>query len=163
MPFIYVNHPGKIAIKAMQPLPAQGSLPAVESGRGWSGERLGMGLRLPLTDSWRWLGQWSLRRRPAAWRRSVAAAALLARQPAARHGPLVAGLAMGAEGEVARSAGTSGSAPRRHWPCRQRWRGQGAVMPCSASERSVRYHKRSLGGELDDGNEKNRIFFSPRL
>jgi hypothetical protein len=44
MPFIYVNHPRKIAIKAMQPLLAQGSLPAVESGRGWSGERLGMGL-----------------------------------------------------------------------------------------------------------------------
>jgi hypothetical protein len=62
MPFIYRNHPGKIAIKAMQPLPAQGSLPAVESDRGWLGERLGMGLRLPLTDSWRWLGQWSLRR-----------------------------------------------------------------------------------------------------
>jgi hypothetical protein len=37
IPFLYVKHPRKFAIKAMQPLPAQGSLPAVESGRGLSG------------------------------------------------------------------------------------------------------------------------------
>jgi hypothetical protein len=36
------------------------------------GERLGMELRLPLTDSWRWLGQWSLRRRRGGWRSASA-------------------------------------------------------------------------------------------
>jgi hypothetical protein len=88
-----------------------------------------------------------------------AAAALLVRHPAARCGPLVVGLAMGAEGEAALSAGTTGSAPRRRWPCRQRWRGQGAVTPCSASawpgavapEKIRRRARRRERGRVEEG------------
>jgi hypothetical protein len=112
--------------------------PAAESPAGehrtWPAAGLGMLGGSRLADSCRRLDRRRCRRAPVAWRRTVAAAALLVRHLAARRGPLVAGLAMGAEGKVARSAGTAGLAPRRHWPCRHRWRRQGAVMPCSASE-----------------------------
>jgi hypothetical protein len=65
--------------------------------RTWPAAGLGMLGGLLVIDFRQRLDRRPCRRAPAARRRPVAAAALLFRPPAARRGPLVDGLAMGAE------------------------------------------------------------------